>query len=63
VQAALSALPLFHELLGFRFRKLISRKDAKTQRFFERNHSGLCAFASLRETVFIFFVFIRTVRG
>jgi len=38
VQAALPALPLFHELLGFRFRKLVRRakeaKEAKRDIFF-----------------------------
>jgi hypothetical protein len=45
VQTALSALPLFHELLGFRFRKLMGRaknaKEAKIKKFFFTTFAAL----------------------
>jgi len=58
VQAALSALSLLHELLGFRFRKLMRRaKNAKETK------GEIFSHTSRPSREIIFFVFIRAVRG
>jgi hypothetical protein len=61
VQAALSALPLFHELLGFRFRRVSFNRELR--KLTRRKNDFQKIRAHSRNSRIIFFVFIRGVRG